>query len=51
MHATLRKGLFWILLLCGAGMFAAASDSPGGVGPEMIDGLLAMANAPQPPQG
>ncbi|MET0734653.1 MAG: glycoside hydrolase family 3 C-terminal domain-containing protein, partial [Microbacterium sp.] len=30
-----------------AGMFAAASDSPGGVTPEMIDGLIAMANAPQ----
>lgn len=30
-----------------AGMFAAASGSPGGVSPEMIDGLLAMANAPQ----
>jgi beta-glucosidase len=30
-----------------AGMFAAASDSPGGVSPEMIDGLIAMGNAPQ----
>ncbi|WP_439590808.1 glycoside hydrolase family 3 C-terminal domain-containing protein [Microbacterium sp.] len=30
-----------------AGMFAAASGSPGGVSPEMIDGLIAMANAPQ----
>jgi beta-glucosidase len=30
-----------------AGMFAAASGSPGGVTPEMIDGLIAMANAPQ----
>lgn len=30
-----------------AGMFAAASDSPGGVTPEMIEGLIAMANAPQ----
>ncbi|MGQ3009018.1 glycoside hydrolase family 3 C-terminal domain-containing protein, partial [Microbacterium aurantiacum] len=33
-----------------AGMFAAVSDSPGGVTPEMIDGLIAMANAPLPPQ-
>jgi hypothetical protein len=29
-------------------MFAAASDSPGGIGPEMIDALIEMANAPQP---
>lgn len=34
-----------------AGMFAGASDGLGGVNPEMIDALLAMANAPQPPQG
>ncbi len=31
-----------------AGMFAAASGGEGGVTPEMIDGLIAMANAPQP---
>ncbi len=30
-----------------AGMFAAASGSPGGVSPEMIEGLIAMGNAPQ----
>ncbi|GAA1957509.1 glycoside hydrolase family 3 C-terminal domain-containing protein [Microbacterium deminutum] len=30
-----------------AGMFAAASGGEGGVNPEMIDGLIAMANAPQ----
>lgn len=33
-----------------AGMFAAVSDSPGGVTPEMIDELIAMANASLPPQ-
>ncbi|MFB8146587.1 glycoside hydrolase family 3 C-terminal domain-containing protein [Microbacterium sp. NPDC056003] len=32
-----------------AGMFAAG-DSNGAVSPEMIDGLIAMANAPQQPQ-